>query len=125
MKAGRNCCQAVITAASQALQVPVGKDILSAASLFGAGMGSGCSCGALTGMIMVSGVFQQHTPHPLGTKLPQKLHDDFKKQFGATCCRVIKSRRSSLANIGNRACIELTSRAAEMLIKEWEGILDA
>lgn len=125
MKAGRNCCQALITAASQICRVPVGQDIISAASLFGAGMGSGCSCGALTGMIMASGVFQQHAPHPLGNKLPQKLHDDFKKQFGATCCRVIKSRRGSLANIGNRACIELTGQAAEMLIKEWEGILDA
>jgi len=125
MKSGSNCCQAVIIAASKVFDIPVQPDIMAAASMFGGGMGSGCSCGALTGMIMASGVFEQYAKHPMGIKLSQELHDQFKKQFGATCCRVIKSRRSSLANIGNRACIELTSKAADLLIKEWEGILDA
>ncbi|MGE5391030.1 MAG: C-GCAxxG-C-C family protein [Deltaproteobacteria bacterium] len=125
MKSGKNCCQAVIIAASQAFDISVQPDTMAAASMFGGGMGSGCSCGALTGMIMASGVFEQYTAHPLGGKLAQELHDQFKQQFGATCCRVIKSRRGSLANIGNRACIELTSQAAALLIKEWEGILDA
>jgi C_GCAxxG_C_C family probable redox protein len=110
MKNGQNCCQAVIIAASQAYRIPVSQEILSAASLFGGGMGSGCSCGALTGMIMASGVFRQHAAHPLGNKLPQKLHDDFKKQFGTTCCRVIKSRRGSLNNIGNRLVLNSAAR---------------
>lgn len=124
MKKGKNCCQAVIIAASEFYSIPVQPDIMAAASMFGGGMGSGCSCGALTGMIMASGVFEQYGSHPLGDKLPGELHDEFKNQFGATCCRVIKSRRGSLANIGNRACIELTSKAADLLIHEWEGILD-
>jgi len=125
MKCGKNCCQAVIIAASQVFDIPVQPDAMAAASMFGGGMGSGCSCGALTGMIMASGLFEQYAQHPLGNRLSQELHDQFKQQFGATCCRVIKSRRNALANIGNRACIELTSQAAELLIKEWEGILDA
>ncbi|MEN6350171.1 MAG: C-GCAxxG-C-C family protein [Syntrophomonas sp.] len=125
MKNGRNCCQAVIIAACQAYQVPVGPDVLSAADMFGSGMGSGCSCGALSGMMMAAGIFQQYASHPSGAKLSRKLHDEFKEQFGATCCRVIKSRRKGLANVGNRACIELSSRAAEIIIKEWEGILNA
>jgi len=125
MKNGKNCCQAVIIAASQIYQIPIQPDTMAAASMFGAGMGSGCSCGALTGMIMASGVFEQYASHPLGNRLSQELHDEFKKEFGATCCRVIKARRSSLANIGNRACIELTGQAADLLIAEWEGILDA
>ncbi|MGI6648829.1 MAG: C-GCAxxG-C-C family protein [Bacillota bacterium] len=125
MKCGHNCCQSVIIAASQVLAVPVGEDILAAASLFGGGMGSGCTCGALAGMIMVSGVLERHSSHPLGPKLSGLLHDIFKQQFGATCCRVIKKKRHVLQNIGNRACIELTGQAVEMLVREWEGVLDA
>lgn len=125
MKSGQNCCQAVIIAASQIYQIPVKPDTMAAAAMFGGGMGSGCSCGALTGMLMASGIFEQYASHPLGNKLPQELHNEFKKQFGATCCRIIKSRRNALANVGNRACIELTAQAADLLIKKWEGILDA
>lgn len=123
MQNGKNCCQAVLMASGEAFNLPMGEDIQAAASLFGYGIGSGCTCGALVGMVMVSGIFQQYQAHPLGKKLSVKLHDDFKKQFGSTCCRVIKKQRHNL--IGSRACIELTAQATDMLVKEWEGILNA
>lgn len=124
MKNGQNCCQSVILATGQVFNIPVSKEMIASASLFSSGMESGCSCGALVGMVMFSGVLQKHADHPLGHKLAQKLHDDFKAQFGSTCCRVIRKRRSALQNIGNRACIDLTSQAAAMLVKEWEGLFD-
>lgn len=122
MKSGNNCCQSVLLAAQTAWNIPVGEDILAAASLFGEGMGSGCSCGALTGMIMAAGIMNKYHPHLGGAKLEQTLHDQFKHEFGSTCCRVIKKKRSVIKKIGNNACIELTGRAAELLFAAWEGV---
>ena len=124
MKNGQNCCQAVIIASGQVFNIPVSEEMIDSASLFGSGMGSGCSCGALVGMVMISGVLQKYAEHPLGAKLSSKLHDDFKARFGSTCCRAIRKRRNAVQNIGNRACIDLTSQAAAMLVKEWEGWFD-
>lgn len=123
MKNGYNCCQSVILASGQVFQFPVSEEMLASASLFAVGMDSGCTCGALVGMMMSSGIMQNRVEHPLGEKLPGKLHDDFKAQFGSTCCRVICKKRSFIQNIGNRACVELTSQAAAMLAKVWEGAL--
>ncbi len=120
MKSGHNCCQAVLLAASQVWNMPITEDVLAAASLFGGGIGSGCTCGALAGMVMASGIRQKSEPHPQGEKLAQHLHDEFKQNFGATCCRAIKKKRSGLQNIGNRACVDLTGQTAAILIKEWE-----
>jgi len=125
MKSGNNCCQAVLLAASQVWEIPLGDDMMAAASLFGGGMGSGCTCGALAGIIMAAGIMDKYHPHPSGVKLAQQLHDLFKKEFGSTCCRVIRKKRSVIENIGKKACIDLTGRTVEILIAEWEGILNA
>lgn len=125
MKSGNNCCQAILLAAGKVWDIPVGDDMLAAAGLFGNGMGSGCTCGALTGMVMAAGIMDKYHPHPAGSKLPQQLHDQFKQEFGSTCCRVIRKKRSAIQKIGNKACMDLTSRTAEILVIQWEGVLDA
>ncbi len=125
MKSGNNCCQAILVAASQVWEIPLGEDMLAAAGLFGGGMGSGCTCGALTGMVMAAGIMDKYHPHPAGSKLAQQLHDQFKQEFGSTCCRVIKNKRSAIQKIGNKACVDLTSKTAEILVTEWEGVLNA
>ncbi|MDD3364985.1 MAG: C-GCAxxG-C-C family protein [Syntrophomonas sp.] len=122
MNSGRNCCQAVLVAAGQVWNMPVEDEILAAANLFGGGMGSGCTCGALAGMVMAAGIREQYCQHPRGGKLAQDLHDQFKEEFGATCCRVIRKKRSVLEKIGNQACAELTAKAAALLVRQWEGI---
>lgn len=95
MKSGNNCCQAVLVAASKIWDISLDPDILAAAGLFGGGIGSGCTCGALTGMVMAAGIMNRYHPHPAGSKLPQQLHDQFKMAFGATCCRVIRKSAPS------------------------------
>lgn len=122
MSSGSNCCQAVLVAAGKVWNIPVGDDVIAAAAMFGGGMGSGCTCGALAGMVMAAGIRQQYCQHPRGSKLVQDLHDQFKEEFGATCCRVIKKKRSVLEKIGNRACVELTAKTAALLVRQWEGI---
>lgn len=120
MKKGRNCCQAVLLAAKEVWGIPVDENILAAAALMGGGMGAGCVCGALSGIIMASGIRQHYQAHPAGNNLPVILHDAFKNEFGVTCCRAIKNKRTMAEKIRRRGCIQLTERAAAIMVEEWE-----
>jgi len=120
MKDGNNCCQSVIIAACQIWDIDIPEGLVDAAALFGAGMHSGCSCGALTGMIIASGLKARKRPDVKGEQIAGQVHDRFKTAFGATCCRAIKKKRNPLERIGNRACIDLTGQAAAILVKLWE-----
>lgn len=123
MKRGGNCCEAVLAAADAVWGLNLDQDVSASAVFFEEGMNSGCTCGALVGMIMASGILHKKGSHPLGRNLPKRLHDRFKEEFGSTCCRVIQSRRPLLQKMkGQAACIALTSRAAAMLAEEWEGM---
>jgi len=125
MKKGGNCCEAVLAAANAVWGLNLDEDVLASAVFFEEGMNSGCTCGALVGMIMVSGILHKKRSHPLGEMLPKRLHDRFKEEFGSTCCRVILNRRPILQKMRSKAaCIALTSRAAAMLAEEWEGMGD-
>lgn len=124
MKSGNNCCQSVLIAASRVWDLPLSPELVGAAALFGQGMGSGCTCGALTGMIMASGL-RKHTENiEVDNELAPMLHDHFKKEFGSTCCRALRKKQGIFERMGQRACNELTSRAAAMLIDDWEAYTD-
>lgn len=125
MKAGSNCCQAVLLAAGELGGFLPDEKLLAAASLFGGGMGSGCVCGALAGMIMAGGIMAGQDARNPDQNFPRRLHDRFREEFGATCCRALRKKRTPLEKMGNRACIELTGRACEILMAEWEAIWDA
>lgn len=122
MEHDHNCCEAVLMAAQAALHLPFAEDTMAAASMFGKGMGSGCSCGALVGMVMASGILNQRMAHPRADELPQLINQKFKQAFGSTCCRVIRKNRPVWQRIGWQECIQLTTRAAEMLLEEWENV---
>jgi hypothetical protein len=122
MRSCGNCCQAVLMAAGNTWGFDVGGDLAASTSLFAKGMGSGCACGALVGMVMAAGVLQaRRGPHTRGDSLERVLHDRFREEFGATCCRAIRARRSGLDRLGNRSCVALTGRAAGILFDVWEG----
>lgn len=125
MRAGHNCCQSVLLAARRIWDITVDDNMIAAAAYFREGMGSGCTCGALVGMIMAAGILNRYYPHPDAAKISQHLHDQFKNEFGSTCCRVIKKRRPVLQRIGKKACIELTGKTVGMLCAAWEGVIYA
>ena len=122
MKQGNNCCQAVVIAACQEWGLPIPEEVLAAGAFFGGGMQAGCTCGALTGMIMASGLRSSHQGFPPGQQPAKQLHDIFKQEFGSACCRVIKKKHGIIDNIGMRACQELTGRATVLLIEYWEEL---
>lgn len=125
MNKGHNCCQAVLMSANSALKLNLSQDTLNAAVFFGKGMESGCACGALVGMVMASGIIRTKLDLPEDKQLPSRLHKLFLQQFKSTCCRVIRKNQPLIQSLGNQACIDLTSRAAAMLVQEWEALLSA
>ncbi|MDF9410001.1 MAG: putative redox-active protein (C_GCAxxG_C_C) [Pelotomaculum sp. PtaB.Bin013] len=69
MKGGNNCCRSIVIAACQVWNIGIPEGVLDAAALFGEGMHSGCSCGALTGMIIASGLKARSQPEANGQQI--------------------------------------------------------
>lgn len=123
MNTGHNCCEAVLMAANRIWNLGLSEDVMNAGLLFEEGMGSGCSCGALVGLVMVSGVLSRRYSHPLGEKLAPHLHEMFKGQFGSPCCRVICRNRPWLEKISKKGCKKLTGTTASLMVKVWEEVI--
>jgi C_GCAxxG_C_C family probable redox protein len=125
MEKGYNCCESILMAANSTLELNLSQDTLDSALYFREGMGSGCTCGALVGMVMASSIIRAKFKQPVDQELPKRLHRNFQHEFKSTCCRAIKKSRPIWLRIGNKGCIELTSKSAAMLVEEWEALLGA
>ncbi len=83
--------------------------------------GAGCSCGALTGSVTMLSLFLgQHYETGLSKKkfrrIVKGMHDDFRDQFGSSCCRVLskKVKHDRKAHYAN--CLMLTKGSTEMAV---------
>ncbi len=117
-----NCAQSVIMAVSEALEETVSPEVINSASLLREGMGGGCTCGALTGAVMISGMLASRKPHPFGDKLPGMILKRFRADFGASCCAVIKAGRPMMRRFSRKPCVELTAATAAWVTELWEEV---
>lgn len=122
MKQGGNCCEAVVRSANKVWELDLAPEVIAATSLFKSGMGSGCTCGALAGMVMVSGILSDRWGHPLNNKLAAELTSRFRAEFGSTCCREICKNRPLKEKIGRKGCINLTAKTAGILEEVWADV---
>lgn len=125
MDDGFNCCEAVMMTGDKVLDLKLPPEVFHACANFRQGIGSGCVCGALSGMVMLSGILDRRFPHPLGKGLASHLHDRFKEKFGSTCCRVLLKEMSFLDKVGKKGCKEMTGATAVMLQEIWEPVIKA
>ncbi|ATW26113.1 C-GCAxxG-C-C family (seleno)protein [Candidatus Formimonas warabiya] len=123
MHQGRNCCEAVLMAADQIWDLRLPQETLAAAKYFRHGMGSGCSCGALVGLVMVSGILSSRFPHPKGNQLVPDLYKQFVDRFGSSCCRELRRQRTLPQRFFNKGCKQLTGTTAEMLVEAWDQVI--
>jgi C_GCAxxG_C_C family probable redox protein len=123
MGKGHNCCEAVLMAANEVWSLKLSPDTLAAGVFFKEGMGSGCSCGALVGLVMISGILSRKYPHPLGKELAPYLYRRFKEQFGSSCCRVLCSNRPLRERIGKKGCKILTGNTATLMVEVWGEVI--
>ncbi len=108
---GMNCCQCVICAYSDLLEVD--EEILFKVSEgFGLGMGMMGTCGAATGMFMAAGLKNSSgdtakaLTKPATMKLVKEMAEEFEKRVGSLECRVIKGVDTGKMLKSCNACIE-------------------
>ena len=117
------CTEAVVVALNQGLDGGLtDAQAVAMAAPFCVALGeSGCLCGALSGAVMVSGLF-------LGNERPyryrkdmresaRQLHDAFKASNGATCCKVLSQKVKHDKKAHFRQCADLTAEATELAAK--------
>lgn len=89
---GLYCSEAILKVYNDALGIGLNDAGLRMATGFGAGLGGAkCSCGSLTGAVLVASALQGRTsPQETETQVFEtvsQLHDRFKARFKAICCR--------------------------------------
>jgi C_GCAxxG_C_C family probable redox protein len=126
------CSEALLYTFNLGLSGGFPPEVVKLASGFPEGIGtSGCTCGALSGGVLVLGLFcGRKRPGDRSwrrsMKLAAELHDSFKETFGSTCCRVLTRniRRGSKDHF--LRCGEITGRTAELagtiLLREKPGL---
>jgi len=94
--------------------------VVSMGAGFCEGMGgAGCTCGSLSGAVMGLGLLLgPHCEKGLRKKefaqLVRQMHDRFREQFGATCCRVLSKKVRHDKKLRFENCKMLTMGAAEI-----------
>lgn len=120
-KEGLNCAESVLKAFNELYDYPMSPDVIKMATGFGGGVGhSGCMCGALTGSIMVLGLFKGRTSATESREpaydIAKEFHDRFIAENGATCCRVL-NRFEFDSPDHLRRCLKLTGGTAKRLME--------
>ncbi|MDA3785662.1 MAG: C-GCAxxG-C-C family protein [Deltaproteobacteria bacterium] len=81
--------------------------------------GAGCSCGALTGSVVILSYYLgPHGRQGLQKKefrsCIRELHRQFQERFGSTCCRVLAKKGAGDKESRRVSCLELTKGGAEI-----------
>ncbi len=117
------CSEAVFTVVNDYLGQPLPPEAVRLTSGFPVGIGfAGCTCGALNGAIISLGLEYGRTgPRQDNEKiiaLSKEMHDEFKKQFGSTCCRVLIRDFAFGSPEHLEHCIKVTGEATKMVLKK-------
>lgn len=116
---GSYCAPAVLMALNQRLGGGLSEDLIRRLTAgLPEGMGSGCTCGALTGGQMALGLFLGERGYGGAmTKAARALHDGFKAQEGSTCCRVL-TKKSKGRRDRREHCSAMAGLAAELACRQ-------
>lgn len=120
-KAGNNCTESIFLAYRDMLFPNLDRDLVMLTTGFGGGIGeSGCTCGALTGSVMVLGLLQGrtdvHDDRNRAYKLTHEFHNRFKNNFKSTCCRVLNGKDYETTEHMKR-CLKITGGTSKMLME--------
>lgn len=117
---GLFCSEAIVQAFNEDLQLGLDGKALRIATVFGAGFGGAkCSCGSLTGALVVLGAVGGRTTAEESVDLifsqAADLHDAFRKKFGQVCCRWLTREQEWGAPEHHAYCERFVEGAAELL----------
>ena len=110
---GCSCSESIVTAAAQMGYVP--EDLISVATSFSGGMGSGCLCGAVAGSQMVIGYLHGKNKTNTARALAKEFVEEFKKSHKATCCRVLTAGLDFHSPERKKHCVNMVQSCAKIL----------
>lgn len=88
---GNSCSESVVLAAAD--DGFCDKGLLSVASPFSGGLGSGCLCGAISGaMIVIGNLYGKNNKYnnpPIAREIAKQFMERFKEVHKVTCCRIL------------------------------------
>ncbi|MBC9786591.1 C-GCAxxG-C-C family protein [Heliobacterium chlorum] len=118
-KEGLYCSEAILKAFNEEYNLGLNDEFMRIATGFGAGLGaSKCLCGSLTGGVMVLSVVKgrksaDESEAP-SFESAAKLHDEFRREFNATCCRVLTRPVEWGTPEHHQYCVQFVEKATEL-----------
>lgn len=110
---GYSCSESIVQAAIDLNIVP--KELLSVATSFSGGMGSGCLCGAIAGSQIVLGYLFGKNKTNTARALAKEFIEEFKKTHKATCCRVLTAGFDFHSPERKKHCVNMVESCANIL----------
>ena len=110
---GYSCSESIVQAAIDLNIVP--KELLSVATSFSGGMGSGCLCGAIAGSQIVLGYLFGKEKTNTARALAREFIEEFKKTHKATCCRVLTAGFDFHSPERKKHCVNMVESCANIL----------
>ncbi len=110
---GYSCSESIVQAAIDLNIVP--KELLSVATSFSGGMGSGCLCGAIAGSQIVLGYLFGKNKTNTARALAKEFIEEFKKTHKATCCRVLTAGLDFHSPERKKHCVNMVESCANIL----------
>ena len=110
---GYSCSESIVQAAIDLNIVP--KELLSVATSFSGGMGSGCLCGAIAGSQIVLGYLFGKNKTNTARALAKEFIEEFKKTHNATCCRVLTAGLDCHSPGRKKHCVNMVESCANIL----------
>ena len=110
---GYSCSESIVQAAIDLNIVP--KELLSVATSFSGGMGSGCLCGAIAGSQIVLGYLFGKEKTNTARALAREFIEEFKKTHRATCCRVLTAGFDFHSPERKKHCVNMVENCANIL----------
>ena len=118
---GYSCSESIVKDAIDKGLVP--SELLSCATSFSGGMGSGCLCGAIAGSQMVIGYLygrgNKGGNEVLARQKAKQFIEEFKKNHKATCCRVLTAGFDMASKERKEHCQTMVKECSEIL----EGLI--
>lgn len=127
------CSEAVVKTLIDAFQLDVPEDVIKMASGFPVGMGGmGCTCGALTGGILVLGMIygRKEAKDPSVNKameMSARLYQVFCQRHKVSCCKVLTRGMEKGSPEHMEQCISFTGEmayeTAKIILEDGETVL--
>ena len=114
---GYSCSESVIKEAIEKGTVP--EELLSVATAFSGGMGSGCLCGAIAAsQIVIGWLYGRENKSGNEVKaraLAKQFIEEFKKNHKATCCRVLTAGMDMASPERKAHCTNMVNDCSKIL----------